>query len=128
MKRDRPAGQLGGEDGDRLDDDVDLAAEAAADGAADEVQLVARHLQDDRGVVEREEHRLRVGVAGEAVIALGHDDAAGRLGRRMLDRRGPVGLLQDVVGLGEALLDIAEAHLAAGAAVVDDSSSGRGTR
>ena len=33
--------------------------------------------------------------------------------------RGLVGLFEDVVGLGEALLDVAEAHLAAFAAVVE---------
>ena len=59
------------QDRDRLDDDVDLAAEAAADRAADQAQLVERHLQDERGVVEGEEHRLGVGVAGEAAIASG---------------------------------------------------------
>src|SRR5207244_6132703 len=36
---DRASGELGCEDGDRLDDEVDLAAEAAADRAADEMQL-----------------------------------------------------------------------------------------
>src|SRR5690606_4024866 len=66
-ERDGAAGELGGEDRYGLDDDIDLAAKATTDGAADEMQLVAGHLQDDRTVVEGEEHCLRVGVAGEAV-------------------------------------------------------------
>ena len=42
------------------------------------------------------------------------------LGRRMLDRRGLVALLDDVVGRGEALLDVAEADAAAVVALVDE--------
>ena len=53
-------------------------------------------------------------------VALGHDDAAGRLGRRMLDRRGLVALLEDVVGRGEALVDVAEADAPAMVAFVDE--------
>ena len=52
---DRPTRQLRPKDCDRLDRNINLAAEAAADRSADEVQLVPRHLQDDRRVVEREE-------------------------------------------------------------------------
>ena len=126
---DRPAGQLGGEDGDRLDDHVDLAAEAAADRAADEVQLVAGHLQDDRRVVEGEEHRLRVRVAGEAVVAFRHDDAAGGLDRRVLDRRGLVGFLDDVIGLRRTpSRRRRSAPCGMAAAVVGDNNCGRDTR
>ena len=50
----------------------------------------------------------------------GLDDAAGRLGRRVLDRRGLVAPLEDVVGLGEALLDVAEADAPAVVALVDE--------
>ena len=82
------------------------------------MQLVARHLQNDRGVVEREENRLRVGVASEAVVAVRRDDAPGRLRRRLLDGRGIIGLFEDVVGHGKPFLDIAEAHLAMIAAVI----------
>ena len=67
---DRPVGQHGAEDGDRLDDHVDLAAEAAADRAADQPQLLERHVEDQRHVVEREEERLGVGVDGDAAVAL----------------------------------------------------------
>ena len=42
---------------------VDLAAEAAADRAADEMQPVRRHVEDLGGGAEREEQRLRRGVA-----------------------------------------------------------------
>ena len=50
----------------------------------------------------------------------GLDDAAGRLGRRVLDRRGLVAPLEDVVGLGEPLLDVAEAHPPAVVVLVDE--------
>ena len=39
---DRPVGEHRGEEGDRLDDHVDLAAETAADRAADQPQLLER--------------------------------------------------------------------------------------
>ena len=65
--------------------------------------------------------RLRVGVAASGGrSACGIDDAAGGLGRRVLDRRGLVALLEDVVGLGEALLDVAEADAPALVALVDE--------
>ena len=67
----RPVGEHRAERGDRLDDHVDLAAEAAADRAADEAELVERHAEDQRHVVEREVERLRVGIDGDAAIALG---------------------------------------------------------
>ena len=105
---------------DRLDDDVDLAAEAAADRAADHAQLLEGDVEDQRGIVEREEQRLRVGVAGEAAVRLGDDDAAGRLDRRVLDRRGLVALLDDVVGRGEAFLDVAMAHAPKGMALIGE--------
>ena len=75
-----------GDAGDRLDDHVDLAAEPAADRAADDLQLAERHVEDERRVVEREERRLRVGVDLQAAVVPGLDDAARRLRRRLLDR------------------------------------------
>ena len=97
---DRAAGLHRRQGGDRLDDDVDLATEPAADRAADEVELVAGDLQDDRGVVEAEVERLGVGVDRVPAVRLRHRDAAGRLGRGVLDRAGVVDALDDVVGLG----------------------------
>ena len=47
---------------DRVGRGVDLAAEAAADGAADELQLVQRHLEVRRDDAHREVHRLRARV------------------------------------------------------------------
>ena len=103
--------QQGAEGGERLVQAVDLAAEAAADGAADEVQAVGRHLQELGGGVEREEQRLGRGVDDDAVVGLGRGDGAAGLGRRLLDRRHLVAALDDVVGLAEAGLDVAEAQL-----------------
>ena len=107
----RPPGEHRGERRERLGQRVDLAAEAAADRAADEVQLVRRHVEDLRRGVEREEQALRAGVDDEAVVRLRRGDRAVGLGRRMLDRRHLVALLQHVVGLREGLLDVAEAQL-----------------
>ena len=100
---DRLVGRHRGDAGDRLDDHVDLAAEAAADRPADDAQLAERDVEDQRGVVEREEARLRVGVDLQPPVGLRDDDAAGRLGRRVLDRRGLVAPLEDVVGRRERL-------------------------
>ena len=107
----RPAGQHRAEDGERLGERVDLAAEAAADRAADEMKLVRRHVEDLRAGVEREEQRLRRGVDDIAAVGVGGRDRAVGLGRRVLDRRHLVALLEDVVGGGEAALDVAEAQL-----------------
>ena len=117
---DRTAGEHRGEKRRRLGDDVDLAAEAAADGAADQAQFLERRVEDEGGVVEGEEQGLGVRVAGEAAVRFRHDDAAGGLGRRMLDRRGLVALLDDVVGDGEALLDVAMADAAEGMALIGE--------
>ena len=95
----RPTGLHRRQGRDRLDDDVDLAAEPAADRAADEVEPVARDLQDDRGVVEAEVERLGVRVDGVPAVGLGHGDAAGGLDRGVLDRARVVDALDDVVGL-----------------------------
>ncbi len=112
-------GEHGAEGGDGLDDDVDLAAEAAADGAADQPQLVERHVEDQRHVVEGEVEGLGVGVDGDAAVALGLRRAAGGLDRGVLDGRGFVAVLEDVVGLGEAGFDVAEANATALVAFVD---------
>ena len=114
---DRPAGLHGSQDRDRLDDDVHLAAEAAAHRAADEVQVLEGRLQDQRAVVQREEERLRVGVDGVAAVGLRAHDAAGGFGRRVLDGAGGVAFLDDVVGLVEGPLDVAIAYLAEGVAL-----------
>ena len=104
----------------RLDDHVDLAAEPAAHHAADEPQPVGRELEDDRGVVEAEVDRLGVGVDGEPAVGLGDGDAAGGLDRGVLDRARAVHALDDVVGLGEPGLDVAEPDLALRVALVDE--------
>ena len=116
----RPVGEHGADCRDRLDDDVDLTAEAAADRAADEPQLVEGDAKDQRHVVEREIERLRVGVDGDAAVALGLGDAAGRLGRRMLDGRGIVAVLYDVVRRSECLVDVAKTDAPAIVAFVDE--------
>ena len=117
---DRPTRLHSGERGDRLGDDVDLAAEPAADGAADEVQPGRVDLQDDRRVVEREVERLRVGVDRDPPVGLGLGDAAGGLGRRVLDRRVLVGALDDVIGARARRRDVAVADPPAVMALVDE--------
>ncbi len=122
-----------GQRGDGLDDDVHLAAEAAAHRAAHEVQPIARHLQDDRRVVEAEVERLRVRVDGHPAVGLGHGDAAGRLDGRVLDGARVVAALDDVVGRRERRLDVAQAHAPAGMPLVHEGvrapvGDDRGTR
>ena len=96
---------------ERLGQRVDLAAEAAADRAADEMKGVGWHIEDLGAGVEREEQRLRRGVDDIAPVGVGRGDRAVGLGRRMLDRRHLVALLEHMVGAGEAALDVAEAQL-----------------
>ena len=67
--------------------------------------------EDGGGVVAREVDGLRVGVHRDAPVAAGLGDAAVGLHRRLLDGAGLVLVLDDVVGLGEALLHVAEADL-----------------
>ena len=99
------------EQGHRLVDAVHLAAEASAHRAADEVEPVRGHLQDPRRGLQAEEERLGVRVADVAAGGVGGRDAPAGLGRRVLDRRHLVALLDDVVGFTKALLDVAEADL-----------------
>ena len=90
----RRAGESRRQDGQRLGQGVDLAAKAAADGAADEMQLVRLHGVDLGRRVEREEQRLGRGVDNEAAIGVRHGDRAVGLGRRVLDRRHLIALVE----------------------------------
>ena len=114
----RALGEHRAEQRERLVDAVDLAAEAAADGAAHEVQPVRGHLQDLRGGLQAEEQRLRVRVADVAARGVGGRDAPAGLGRSVLDRRHLVAFLDDVVGLAKGALDVAEPDLPEVVAVV----------
>ena len=96
----------------RLRRGVHLAAEAAADRAADELELVQRHLQVRGDDAHREVERLRAGVDRQAAVGLGHDLAHLRLERDVLDRGGAVDALHDHVRLLERLVDRALADLA----------------
>ncbi len=107
----RPPGQQAGEDRQRFDEAVHLAAEAPAHRAADEVQAVRRQLQQLRGRAQREEQRLRGGVHDDAPVDLGRGDGAVGLDGRLFDRRHLVATLDDLRGAGEGGLDIAEAQL-----------------
>ena len=80
---------------------VDLAAEAAADGAADELELVERHLEVRRDDAHREVHRLRARVDRQPAARLRHRERDLRLHRHLLDRLRPVDALDDHVGLVE---------------------------
>ena len=98
--------------GDRLRRGVDLAAEAAADRAADELELVQRPLQMGRDDAEREVHRLRARVDRQPAVRFGHGDADLRLHRHLLDCLRAVDALDDHVRLVEGPVDIALAHAA----------------
>ena len=67
---DGPTRDHGAEDGQRLVQRVDLAAEPAADRPANEMQPRRRSIQQLGGGAEREEQRLRSGVADPAIVGL----------------------------------------------------------
>ena len=103
---------LGEQGTHRLGGRVDLAAEAAADRAADDLELVQRQLQVRSDDAHREVERLRARVDREPTVRLRYDLAHLRLDRRVLDRGRTVDALHDQVGLVERLLDVALADLA----------------
>ena len=107
----RPPGQHRGQDGERLGQGIDLAAKAAADSAADEVEGVRRQIEDLGAGIEREEQRLGRGVDDVAPIRIRRGNGTVGFDRRVLDRRHLVTLLQHMIGLGKTALDIAEAQL-----------------
>ena len=74
-------------------------------------KLVRRHVDDLRRGVEREEKGLGRGVDDEAAVGVRRRDRAVGLGRRVLDRRHLIALLEHMVGLREAALDVAVAQL-----------------
>ena len=106
----RTPGQHRAENGEWFSERVHLAAKTAAHGSADEVEGVGGHVEDFGAGIEREEQRLRRGVDDIAAVGVGGCDRAVGLGRRVLDRRHLVTLFEDMIGLGEAALDIAEAQ------------------
>ena len=114
----RALGEHRAEQRQRLVDAVHLAAEASAHGAADEVEPVRGQVQDPGRGLQAEEERLGVRVADVTAGGVGGRDAPAGLGRRVLDRRHLVALLDDVVGLAEAAFDVAEADLPEVVAVV----------
>src|SRR5690606_12100810 len=97
--------QHGAEDGHGLVQAVDLAAEAATHGAADEVQAVGGGLQELGGRVEREEQRLGRGVDHIAVVGLGGGDRTAGLGGGLLYGRHLVAALDELVGPREGGVD-----------------------
>lgn len=105
---DGASGQHRPEDGERLGQCVDLAAEAATDGTADEVEGVGRHVQDLGAGVDGEEQRLGRGVDDVAAVGVGRGNGAVGLGRRVLDRRHLVALFQHVIGARERRIGVAE--------------------
>ena len=97
--------------GDRLGSRVDLATEATAGGATDELQFVEWPVEVRCDDAHREVHRLRGRVDDEATAGLGHDLADLRLHRNVLDGGGAVDALHDHVSLLEGLVDVALADL-----------------
>ncbi|MHC2233039.1 hypothetical protein ACVI8L_001378 [Bradyrhizobium diazoefficiens] len=75
---------------------------------ADEVEGVGGHVQNLGAGVDREEQRLRRGVDDVAAVGVGRGDRAVGLGRRVLDRRHLVALLQHVIGGRERRIGVAE--------------------
>ena len=108
---DGPPGQHRAQDRERLGQRIHLAAKAAADRAADEVEGVGRQVQDLGAGVDREEQCLRRGVDDVAAVGVGRGDRAIGFGRRVLDRRHLVALFEHVVGGRERGVGIAEAQL-----------------
>src|SRR5262249_10296091 len=84
-----------------------FAAEAAADRALDDAHVGLAHAQRRGDAVARVEQRLRVHIdrvlAGGGVVG----DAADRFDRAVPLRRALKSILDDDVGLGECLLDVA---------------------
>ncbi len=104
---DRPA-RLAGQPGrrDRVLARGQLAAEAAAHVVLDDRDVGGRDLEGPgQAVADAVDGLGRV--VDDEVVALPRGHAAVRLGRIVDLEAGPVGLLDDDVGLGEALLDVA---------------------
>ena len=108
---DRTLGEHRTEDRERLVDTVDLAAQAAVDGASHEEEPVRGHLENLRRSLQAEEQRLRVRIADVAPRGVGRRNAPAGLGRRVLDRRPLVALCNDVIGLAESSFYVAERNL-----------------
>ena len=86
------------EDRQRFNDAIDLAAETAADGTANEMQPRRGHVQELRCSPKGEKQRLGRGVTDKSVIGFGRSDRAAGLDRRLLDRRHLVFAFNDVIG------------------------------
>jgi hypothetical protein len=89
-----------------------FAAEAAADGAADELQLVQRPLEVRGDDAHREVHRLCARVDDQTPARLGDGQRDLGLHRAVLDRLRPVDALDDEVRLVERRVDVALADAA----------------
>ena len=92
-----------------LVDHVLLAAEAAADGAHDEPHLVDRLRDDARQHVAVVRDVLAGREDGDDAVVIDVGEAGLRLEIGVLDLLGGVDLLDDQIGFGEALLDVADA-------------------
>ena len=95
----------------RLGRRVNLAAEAASDRAADELELVQRHLQVGGDDAHREVQRLRAGVDRQPTVRLRHHLADLGLERAVLDRGRAIDAFDDHVRVVERPLDVALADL-----------------
>src|SRR5690606_30398 len=112
---DRTARGLGEQRDVRLPGEVFLTAKAAADERTTDAHRVVGHTEDLGYLVTVLIWDLRADVDGDLLVLLivagGHADGALRLKEGVLDRRRVVGPLDDHIGLFEALLDVAVAHL-----------------
>ena len=103
----RRALRLAGDGGDvRLEVEAALAAEAATEMRDDDADLVLRELEGLGDTGAGRERHLRGGPDGD-LLAMPFGDDGARLDRRGVRHVGDVALADDVVGGGEAGLDIA---------------------
>ncbi len=102
------AGQVGRDD--RVLAHAELAAEAAAHVVLDDGDVGRRDLEGP-GQAVADAVDVLGRVVDDEVVALPRGDAAVRLGRVVDLEAGPVGALDDDVGLGEAFFDVAPAVL-----------------
>ena len=102
---------LGEQGGDRLEIDDGLAAEAAADLRRRHAKIADRHAEQFRG--QRADHEMPLARRPDLGLAVGVEagDAGMRLDIGLVHRRRLELLLDDLVGLGKARVDVAELEL-----------------
>ena len=108
---DRPSRFLGEQSRDRLEIDDGLAAEAAADLGRRHANIADRHAEQFRG--QRADYEMPLARRPDLGLAVGIEagDAGMRLDIGLVHRRRLELLVDDLVGLGKAGIDIADLEL-----------------